>query len=393
MRRFASLSVWCLCIIGGSSLAQDNIAQLLPTDQSVERYGLVRRWFAYAPVDGLRESIKRVTVVGDQIHLQTNASRLHVLDSETGRLLWSAQMGIPTSGQFGSAINSDSVFVINGSRMYRLSRDDGSQLWSVRLPQAPNAAPNADEDRVIVSTLDGRLVVYNSHTKEIVWFYQTNGPISTPAALLDDKIACASQDGKMYVFQPTSRNPTVRYQTEAPVSAPIATWGKTALLPSQDFNLYAVDVRNGDTQWRYSSGSEIRRPVSVIDNDVYLAPEDGGMHALNAETGSRLWRHPRAQEFVAASKTRVYAGDRFRQVLILDRATGRQLGAWNTNPFDFRASNESNDRIYLVTKTGLVVCLHEKENQDPVNHPKVLPPSIGAETKTAATPPAPGSVK
>ena len=71
----------------------------------------------------------------------------------------------------------------------------------------------------MVSTINGQLNVYNVNNKERLWYYQTNGPISIPAAILDDKIVCADQDGKMYVFQPTSRNPTLRYQTLAPVSA------------------------------------------------------------------------------------------------------------------------------------------------------------------------------
>jgi len=381
MRRLTWLPV-CLLVAASTASAADNLAQLLPTDQAVARYGLARRWFAYAPVDGIRETVQRVTIAGDQIHIQTNASRIHALNAETGKLLWTAQLGNPIPGYFGTAINADSVFVISGSQLYRLSKADGSQLWSLRLAQAPNAAPSADDDRVMVSTLDGRIFVYSINTKELLWFYQTNGPISMPAAVLDEKIACASQDGKLYVFQTTSRNPILRYQTEAPVSAPMGVWGRSVLLPSQDFNLYAVDVRNGDTTWRYSSGSEIRRPVAIIENDVYLMPDDGGMHAVSAETGVREWRHPRAQEFVAASKSRVYAADRYGQVLILDRGTGRQLSAWNTSQFDYRVRNDSNDRVYLATKSGMIVCLHEKENASPVVHEKVAaPPPAGLDPK------------
>jgi outer membrane protein assembly factor BamB len=381
MRRFALLWV-CLIIVAATAFGQVNVGQVLPTEQAVARYGLTRRWYAFAPVDSIREAIQNVSVVGNQLHLQTNSSRIHVMDGETGKLLWSAQMGSGVPGQFGSAMNSNSVFVISGSKLYRLDRDDGSLLWSVRLPHAPNAAPSADDNRVTVSTIDGQINVYSVNNKERLWYYKTNGPISIPAAMVDDKIACASQDGKMYVFQSTNRNPTVRYQTSAPVSAPMAVWGRAVLLPSQDFNLYAVDVRNGDTLWRYSSGSEIHRPVSVIDNDVYVAPEDGGLHALNAETGVRSWRHPRAQEFVAASKTRVYAADRYGQLVILDRANGRQIDTWNVNEFMFRVRNEENDRIYLVTKNGLVVCLHEEKNVTPLIHQKVMPPPpAGLETK------------
>src|SRR5262245_36929954 len=102
MRRLALLST-CLWVLVGPALAQVNLGQSLPTDQAAARYGLTRRWYAFAPVDGLRESIQRVTVVENQLHLQTNSSRIHVLDCETGKLLWSAQMGNPTPGQFGSA--------------------------------------------------------------------------------------------------------------------------------------------------------------------------------------------------------------------------------------------------------------------------------------------------
>jgi hypothetical protein len=148
-----------------------------------------------------------------------------------------------------------------------------------------------------------------------------------------------------------------------------------------------VDVRTGDTLWQYSSGSEIRRAITVIDNDVFVTPEDSGMHALDAENGThRKWWHPRANDFVAASKNRVYAADKHGQMLVLDRATGRQLSVWDTHRFDFRVRNDSTDRLFLVTKTGLVVCLHEKEYKEPLIHEKVQPPPpAGIDVKKPAT--------
>ena len=152
------------------------------------------------------------------------------------------------------------------------------------------------------------------------------------------------------------------------------TWGRLVLLPSEDSNLYAVDIRKEDTSWRFTFGTEIRRPISVIENQVFVSPEDGELHVLNAEDGRELWRYPRAQQFVAASANRVYVGDKYGRLLILDRSGGRTLGLWDTHNFDFRVLNESNDRLFLATRTGLVVCCHEKENKEPVVHMKVLPP-------------------
>ena len=370
-----SQSLLCLVLVAGTVNAQEGLRQVLPTDEAAARHGLVRRWYAFAPIDGVREEVLRMTVVGTQVHLQTSASRIHVLDSETGKVLWSAQMGPPIPGQFSSAINSHSVFAINSSTLYRLNREDGAQLWSVRLPQVPSAAPAADEERVVASTRDGRIYVYNINTKEVAWYYQTNALIAMPALFVDEKIACASKDGKLYVFQPGSRNPVVRFTTDKPVSAPLAGWGRVVMVPSEDYYVYAVDVRTGDTKWQYSTGSAIRRAITVINNDVFVTPEDSGMHVLDAENGTnRKWWHPRATEFVAASRGRIYAGDKHGQLLILDRGNGRQLSVWDTHRFDFRVHNESTDRVFLVTKAGLVVCLHEKENKEPLIHEKVQAP-------------------
>ena len=373
MRRIAVTAATAL-LLTVAAFGQDRYRSLLPTDEAVGRHGLVRKWYAFAPVDGVREKIERAAVVGTQVHLQTNASRVHVLDGESGKLLWSAQMGVPVPGQYGSAINSKSVYVINGSRLYRLNREDGSQLWSIKLPQAANTAPAADEERVMVSTVDGRVYVFDQDTHKVIWFYQSGGTISMPALLLDDKIACASQDGVMYVFQTSSRNPTLRYQTDAPVSAPLGAWGRTVLVPSQDYHLYSVDVRSGALMWRYSAGGPIYRPVTVIDDDVFVVPDELGLHLVNAESGERKWLNPRAADFVVASAGRVYAADKIGQLLVLDRASGRLVSQWDTHQFDFRVRNDANDRLYLATANGLVVCLHEKANKQPLEHKKALPP-------------------
>jgi outer membrane protein assembly factor BamB len=383
MRRTV-LSAGAVLLLATAAIGQERFNRQLPTDETAGRYGLVRQWYSFAPVDGVREKIETVSVVGTQVHLLTNASRIHVLDGERGKLLWTAQMGRPIPGQFGSAINSSSVFVINGATLYRLNREDGSQLWAQRLPQAANAAPAADEKRVMVSTADGRIYVYDQDTHRVNWFYQTNAPVSMPATLLDEKIVCASQDGTCYVFQASNRNPTLRFTTDAPVSAPLGAWGRVVLIPSQDYHVYAVDVRTGAINWRYSAGAPIYRALTVIENDVFVAPDELGLHLVSAETGQRRWLQPRGADFVASSTNRVYATDKFGQLLILDRANGRLVAQWDTHDFDFRVRNEVNDRVYLVASNGLVVCLREKANKEPVVHKKVEAPPPGDERRKAA---------
>ena len=376
MTRYVALSAAIVLSAASLAAAQYRVRPPLPSDEAAGRYGLVRRWYAQVPIDGVREKVQRATVADGQVHLQTNASRVHVLDGETGQVLWHAQTGAPLPNHFSSGINPTGVFVVSTTRLYRLDRRTGSPVWSVRVPQVPSAAPAADEDQVVVSTAEGRIYVFDAETKALHWYYQSNAPISMPAVFIEDRIAVASDDGMVYVFKSDSRNPVLRYKTGGAVTAPLGAWRQYLLIPSSDYNLYAVNTQataGSETKWVYPSGAEIRKPVSVVERQAFVTPENGGLHVLDAETGQRLWWYPRASDFIAASDDRVYATDRHGQLVILDRSTGRPLAVWNTQAFDFGIHNTSTDRVYLVTREGFVVALHEKEHADPLRH-EVLPP-------------------
>jgi len=369
------LNLMFTLLVAGSAAGQSSQALLLPSEQQVERHGLVRHWYAVVPVDGTREQIETVTVGDDQIHFQTNMSRIHVLDAETGQWLWTAQIGDPLPNHFGCANNSDSVFAISGVRLYRLNRADGSLIWVTRLPEVPNAPPSADERIVAVGTLSGTVHVYDVDTGKEQWFYQTNAPISIRALLVDDKVICGSEDGILYVFPVVNdrRHTIFRFKTRAPISAEMSYWGRRLIVASEDTLVYAVHVRSGQPFWIYSAGDPVKKPVAVIDQRVYVTPEYGGMHVLDAETGEIVWKYPRASRFVACSAKRVYATDRIGQLLVLDKETGRLLDLWDTHQFDIFAFNDRNDRLYLVSKGGLVVCVREPEHEKPLVHERLTP--------------------
>jgi hypothetical protein len=381
MRRVAFYFACSLLMFARPVWAQTSQAALLPSEQEARRHGLVRHWFAVVPVDGVREQVQTVTVAGDQLHFQTNMSRIHVLGSETGQWQWTAQIGPPLPNHFGSAFNSTSVFAVSGVRLYRLNRQDGTLIWVVRLPDVPNAAPSADEEIVTLGTLGGTLYVYDAETRQQLWYFQTDRPISIRSLLLDYKVVCGSEDGLLYVF-PVANEPRqtiFRFRTRAPISAPMSYWGRKIIVASHDAMVYAVDVRSGRVHWIHSAGNPVEQPVAVIDKRVYVTPRNGGLHVLDVDTGEVLWKYPRAKRFVAASAKRVYLSDKLGQLIMLERQTGRLLDVWDTHRFDFLAYNDQTDRVYLVSRRGLVVCVREAAHEKPLVHERLTPQAEGPQ--------------
>lgn len=369
------ISLLCLAPFGA---AQTRRQIPLPTEAVAQRFGLMRKWFAYVPVDGLRERVERISIANGILFVQTDGSHVHALDAETGRPLWTVRVGRPIRGQFGVAVNSSAAFAINGTMLYKLNLHKGSIDASYELAEPVITAPIANDETVVICTANGR--VYNyfaapTGPQPVRWYYQTNAPVSVPAQIHDDKIIAASEDGMLYAIGINRREPIFRYRTDAPVTAAVAVSGLKVFLASQDYNIYAIDVRTGETYWRFTAGGPIRRPLVVVDDHLYVTPDDNGLHCLNCDTGERLWWHPRASHFVAASGTRIYAGDRFGQLLLIDRRTGQELGTWDTNAFQHRVQNDGTDRVYLATNDGLIVCMHEKSQKDPIVRTRKEPPA------------------
>src|SRR5262249_8233302 len=75
--------------------------------------------------------------------------------------------------------------------------------------------------------------------------------------------------------------------------------------------------------------------------------------------------------FLAVNSKVVYATDRSRRLLMLDRARGTQLNSLDTRDFVVPIANELTDRIYLAANNGLFMCLHDRDNTKPQHNRKV----------------------
>ena len=269
--RLAPVGALVLLTLAGPSVrAQIPFAHdVIPTRTSLGRLGLDRHWTAVVP---LRETerLLRISRSADLLFAQTNEGGLHVYEAETGKQLWSASLGEHTPIPRPVSSNSFAVFGTSADILIALDRKTGRALWRTHLGAIPTCGTAADDDRVLVGTLEGRVDSYklrdksakgvvsirNSPVQE--WGWQTSGPIQTLPLIADHEVAFGSSDARVYVVMKNERTTLFRVRTGGPIGDGLGAYGtRMLLIPSSDNNLYAVDMLTAKTLWTFASGSPI----------------------------------------------------------------------------------------------------------------------------------------
>jgi len=124
--------------------------------------------------------------------------------------------------------------------------------------------------------------------------------------------------------------------------------------------VFAVDARSGEIRWRYPARGQLLESIAVIGKDIYAPTATGILHALDFE-GKERWSARNVKRFVAASQNRIYVLDQRDRLVCLDRASGASVFVYNIQRFEHCLYNLETDQIFLVTDSGLVQCLRERQ--------------------------------
>lgn len=381
--------------------------------------GLMRPWFSQVQLDRNRASLTFVTFIDGIIYAQTDTALVHAIDAETGKTLWSRQVGERNRPSLRIDARDDRVGLINGSRLYVLDRPTGKVLYERDVIDAPGAGPALNTKRVFVPSVTGMLTAFQLPPTKATASNMTTADaqalrVATPLrcqgygpAFVQPMVTREFVGGE-YVVWPTDRgylnfgrierqtgNVLIlkyRLQTRGKIVARPAylppnpkVLGDSGIVfaASTDGFVYAVLEDSGATLWRFSTGEPIRQSPAVIENHLYIVTDLGRMYCLDVKTGKSLWSLPGVAQFIAASKTRVYVTSPDGDLLALSAANGAKLATIPTLGSTMCLANTDTDRIYLISNGGLIQCLREIEQNVPLVHSKVRKDWAKSETKRA----------
>jgi outer membrane protein assembly factor BamB len=393
---------------------------LLPTRTSLERLGLERHWYGVVPLVET-ERVIRISLSGAIVFAQTDYAMVYAFDAESGRLLWSTQLGERTGFARGVATNSFGAYVSNANNFFALDKATGRLVWRMALTTIPTCSPACDENLAMVGLTSGLLIAVRLKQKDAAgketitsspheaWRLHADGPILTRPLPAEQMVAFASVGGKVYVVGENNGAALFRFSTGGPIGEGVAGYGtRTLLIPSGDNILYGVDLFTAQATWSFPSGAPIEQEPIVADEDIFIANTVGNLSSIRPSDGVPRWTtgtHGGRTQAVGAHK--IYLRSYDRDLFVIDRSTGRVLvdpgdsylrAGVNLREYNLDIVNRFNDRIYLATGSGLVLCLREasQPHPRPLRDPKALPfgyvPAEGIKPTPPAAPSAePGS--
>jgi outer membrane protein assembly factor BamB len=370
--RLTHLVVALLCLSASLSHAQGLIPRTTAT-----RYGLKLAWFAQVGSPQVNGTLQYVNYAEGMVLLQSSGGMLTALDAETGRTLWSTQIGSRDGGSSEPAANEKYVVVLNGSTLFVVDRKDGGIVWQKQVRGAPGAGPGVTATHVFVPMTSGIIEGYDleAGTKQTPWNYQSTGRVLVPPMTTVSTVSWTTDKGHFYVADPKAGGIKYRLESRGAMHARPASWSPMLFSTSVDGFVYAIEESKGTIQWKYSVGQPIYTQPVAVENYVFVIPEFGGLYCLDSKSGNLSWYAPGIKQFVSASPSRVYAADEQGRIAMLDLETGAKVGTLPISGLTKKLVNTRSDRIFLVDNSNVVQCLRETQLNSPALHTPPAPPS------------------
>ena len=145
------------------------------------------------------------------------------------------------------------------------------------------------------------------------------------------------------------------------------------LVGTQSGYVVAYNETSGEIVWVYSTGVPISGRIAAFGShltkkgklfdefarNIYIPCMNGTLVCLNKETGIPQWTSPKIDSFIAASPHRLYFKNTRNELVGINPVDGAQTRLFKIDSRLQAYLNLENDRIYFVTKSGLIQCLHE----------------------------------
>lgn len=399
------------------------------SSQALEASGLQVRWTAQAVLNTSRDSLRHVTNDEELLYLQSSAGIITALNSESGRRVWSIQLGRNDEPAMEAVSNKDTLLVVVGPVVYGLNKFSGEQLFAYRLPAQPNAGPAMYEYEYsgqpgvfdygfLIPLVDGSVVAYQidrlsfqqrygklplNAASPLSWRYFCGENIRFPPLAGTETIAIGTDSGNIHAVNTSGLNTgRLLYQLflKSPISAPLTFSSRDSTevvyVATADNRLFCFALTKGaNMMWTFPMGHAITEPLVAVGEDVYVTTVGGSLTAMSAEIGipqnAKLellqvlavpgfglpvaipmtitwpWDIPSIRYVAAVSGNRVYAVDNAQRLAIIDRHTSSVLKRIPVRGYSHPLRNLLTDRIYLISDSGHIVCLAETGSDFPVS--------------------------
>ncbi|SFU68916.1 outer membrane protein assembly factor BamB [Halomonas korlensis] len=242
---------------------------------------------------------------GDRVFAADAFGTLMALDADNGDTAWETDLDVPISSGLTAMAGEVYLGTRNGE-VLAIDQRDGSVNWRARVPSEVLAAPQPNQQLLVVQSIDGSVTALDRATGQQRWTYSANRPsltlrgTGTPQVI--DPVTFAgfangrlvtidNRDGRVLNEQriavPQGRSDIERLVDLA--AQPVLTQDGRLFVTSYNGKLVALDATRGELLWQRDYSSYLT-PVLVGDT-LFSVDESGEVLAVNAANGNEVWRN------------------------------------------------------------------------------------------------------
>ena len=303
------------------------------------------------------------------VSLTTNGI-IQAIDAETGAVIWKTEVGNSSLQMFGPGVSDEFVAVTNGNMFYVYELHTGNIVTSRKLMFTPTAPPSVLLNKVIVPSVDGRLMAYD-----------INSAIVSPGIIrtgIENRLGLTISANHQFLSWPTGNRLVQARMEKLPVlwnysslnepiiASPIAT--QNGFLASTIYGtvFHCSTTLDDSVLWKTRLAVQVSQSPIANKDLAFLVSDDGSLFALRLADGTNAWGHQpkNVRNVIAVGKEHVYVKDSRNSLVSIELATGLASGRSNLILPDV-IPNTINDRLFFVTKQGQVTALREVDATTP----------------------------
>ena len=194
------------------------------------------------------------------------------------------------------------------------------------------------------------------HPQEIRWTFDTAKPLLAPPAVVEDRVYLSTEDGRTVALDGRSGRVIWEYRTGLPSGSTPAVVGDLVISVVRPGLITALDTETGSLRWEVDIKAPIFSSPLVADGILYVGAGDGLVHAFDAVTGVELWTFDTDDWIVnnvAYSDGGLLVTTQDSSIFLLDAETGRELLYYDTGYMRLRGGVViRDDRAYFPSDRG-----------------------------------------
>lgn len=258
------------------------------------------------------------------------------LDDKTGTLLWK----IPVGGQImsGACFSDDLVYIGSYDKyLYAIDWKKGDIKWKTSLNNFIWSTPTIYKDQVIAGSYDGNIYFIDKRSGAIISKLDCGGPVASNPIITNELLFASVNYRDPKVKNPKSSSNTrnkmlvISLKTNKVVAEYISdnSFSKKVIVSGNDvfffdrYTVYAFNPKNTRTTWKAKVNTDLHAFPFLTPNKVIFPINTVGRH-----------------------------GEHSGRVLVLDRASGKEISTQNTGGVAIYGENYFQYDDILVNTNG-----------------------------------------